>query len=107
MQPLVFLVVEGDGPSLFGPNWMKYIHPNWHRIASVHSSNRLQSILDKHSAVFKEELGKILSHKATLQVQSDAPPKFFKPRPVPFAFKDTISRELTNWKRWYPHKSHS
>ena len=93
-QPLVLLVVEGDGPSLFGRNWMKYIRPNWHRIASVHSSNRLQSILDKHSAVFKKELGKIRSHKATLQVQSDAPPKFFKPRPVPFALKDTISREL-------------
>ena len=96
---LVLIVVAGDGPSLFGRNWLKYIRPNWNRIACVHSANRLQSILDKHEALFKPELGKIRSHQAALLVQPEAQPKFFKPRPVPFAIKDTVSLELDRLER--------
>ena len=91
---LVLIVVEGDGPSLYGRNWMKYIHPNWHQIATVQAPNRLQSILDKHKAVFSNELGRIRSHMATLQVQPEAVPKFFRARQVPFAIRNAVGREL-------------
>ena len=33
--PLVLVVVAGNGPSLFGRNWLKYIRLDWGRIASV------------------------------------------------------------------------
>ena len=69
-QDLVLIVVEGNGPSLFGRNWIKFIRPDWNQIATVHSTDRLQSILDKHDTVFKNELGRIQSHTATLQVQT-------------------------------------
>ena len=98
-QNLVLLVVEGNGPSLYGRNWIKYIHPNWHKIGTVHSSSRFQSILEKHEAVFKNELGRIRSHTATLQVQPGATPKFFRARQVPFAIRDAVGSELDRLER--------
>ena len=58
------------------------------------TSNTLNDLLGKHSDLFKEELGTISGYEATLQVQADARPKFFKPRPVPFAIKGAIEAEL-------------
>ena len=96
-QNLVLLAVEGNGPSLYGRNWIKYIHPNWHKIGAVHSSSRLQSILEKYEAVFENELGRIRSH--TLQVQPGATPKFFRARQVPFAIRDAVGSELDRLER--------
>ena len=44
---------------------------------------------------FSKELGEIHPFTASLPIKSDATPRFFKPRPVPFAIKDAISQELT------------
>ena len=35
-------------------------------------------------------------YKATLHMQQDAIPRFFKPRPIPFAIKDAIGKELNH-----------
>ena len=78
---------------------MKYIRPNWNQIATVHSTNCLQSTLDKRDTVFKNKLGQIWSHTATLQVQTDAVPKFFRARQVPFVIRDTVGSELDRLER--------
>ena len=49
--------------------------------------------------VFKDELGTVSSHKATLQLNSEATPKFHKARPVPFTNKETIKAELDRLER--------
>ena len=98
--PLVLVVVAGDGPSLFGRNWLKYIQLDWKRIATVGTrSNSLQTLLEKHKSLFKEKLGTVEPYRAMLQVRPDAAPKFFKPRPVPFAIKDAIGRELDDLEK--------
>ena len=106
-QNLVMLVVEGNGPSLYGRNWIKYIHPNWHKIGTVHSSSRFHSILEKHEAVFKNDLGRIRSHTATLQVQPGATPNCFRARQVPFAIRDAVGSELDRLEREGILTSHS
>ena len=44
--------------------------------------------------VFKDELGTVSSHKATLQVNPEATPKFYKAHPVLFAIKEAVGAEL-------------
>ena len=51
-------------------------------------------LFDKYKNIFKEELGIVSSHKATLQVRPGASPKFHKARPVPFAIKDALGAHL-------------
>ena len=54
----------------------------------------MQALLQQHSNLFKDELGTVTSYKATLHIKPEAMPKFFKPRPVPFAIKDAVGKEL-------------
>ena len=95
-KQLRLVVVSGDGPSLLGRNWLKALRLDWQRIGRVAGGNTpdLDTLLDKHKAIFKDELGIVKTYKATLQVCPDAQPKFYKPRPVPFATKDAIGAEL-------------
>ena len=59
------------------------------------SDDKLQELLTKHAAVFKDELGNISSHKAKLYLNSEsARPKFFQPRSVPYAVNPAIDQEL-------------
>ena len=93
--PLILVVMTGNGPSLFGRNWLTHIQLDWKRIATVEAvPHGLTSLLTKHDSLFKEELGTVHPYKATLHVNSDATPKFFKPRPMPFALKDAVGQEL-------------
>ena len=93
---LPFLVVEGDGPTLLGRNWMQHIRLDWQRVGVVAQkpTKTLQSLLDTHAALFKEELGTIQPFAAKLKVRPDASPKFHKPRPVPLAIREAIEQEL-------------
>ena len=94
-SPLKLVEVNGAGPNLFGRNLLKYIRLDWHRIATVQpGSQEVQALLQQHSNLFKDELGTVNSHKATLHIKPEATPKFFKPRPVPFAIKGAVGKEL-------------
>ena len=95
-QKLVLVVVAGDGPSLLGRNWLKYLQLDWSSMASVRTVKwkSLNTPLQKHQALFADEFGTVQPYKATLRVQPDATPRFFKPRPVPFAVKEAIGKEL-------------
>ena len=89
------LVLYVNGPTLMGRNWLKHIRLNRHQIATVRNqSTNLNDLLDKHKALFKDELGKVHPKKAKLHVRPDATPRFFKPRHVPFAIKEAIGKEL-------------
>ena len=92
--PLVLLVVGGDGPSLLGRNWLRYIRLDWKKINAISNAISADALMEKYSSLFKDELGKVSQVKATLYVKPDAQPRFFKARPVPFAIKASIEREL-------------
>ncbi|KAL5516311.1 hypothetical protein EMCRGX_G001602 [Ephydatia muelleri] len=44
--------------------------------------------------LFRNDLGKMRHFKATLKLLPDVQPKFHRPRPVPFALKEAVEREL-------------
>ena len=90
------MVVAGDGPSLFGRNWLKYLRLNWSEIATVRSlqPEGPDVLLKRHAPLFRDGLGTVKPFRDTLHVDPDAQPKFFKPYAVPFAIKDTIGCEL-------------
>ena len=57
---LPLLVVEGDGPSLFGRNWLEHIKLNWKEIHFLHSKPlplKLQSLLERYADLFKVLIG--------------------------------------------------
>ena len=65
-----------------------------HNMHSPNLSPSVQSIIEKHSQIFKEELGTIQGTTAKLQVEESERPHFFKPRSVPLALKTKVEAEL-------------
>ena len=55
---LLLIVVEGDGPTLLGRNWLDHIVLDWKEIHLIRNAP-LHAILEKHRAVFGEELGRM------------------------------------------------
>ena len=85
-------ILKGNGPNLFGRNWLKNIKLNWGSIKKI--SCDLDSMLSRHQSVFKDELGTMQGVKAKLFVEPESKLKFFKPRQVPYALKGAIEQEL-------------
>ena len=85
-------ILKGNGPNLFGRNWLKNIKLNWGSIKKI--SCDLDSMLSRHQSVFKDELGTMQGVKAKLFVEPESKLKFFKPRQVPYALKGAIEQEV-------------
>ncbi|KAL5473647.1 hypothetical protein EMCRGX_G028155 [Ephydatia muelleri] len=99
-QLLDILVVGGKGPSLMGRDWLHKLKPN----LSVCYMGRkgslsLQGLMDGHEDLFKDELGLIKGVTVKIQVDSSKPPRFFKPRPVPYALRGRVEQELERLQR--------
>ena len=62
-ETLPLLVVSGNGPSLLGRDWLLKLHLDWQSLyclkAVLPTVPNLQAVIDSHSAVFKDELGRM------------------------------------------------
>ena len=85
-----------------GCNWLQFIRLDWYQINSIQGkslNSELTTLLSQHHSLFREGLGTIKRHKASLQINPKAPPKFFKARPVPFAVCDAVGAQLDKLER--------
>ena len=100
-QKLLLVVVEGNEPSVFGRNWLKYLQLDWSSIFSMQTTKMkpLHTLLQSHQILFSKELGEIHPFTASLPIKTDATPRFFKPHPAPFAIKYAISQKLTGLEK--------
>ena len=97
VKKLTIMVVNSQGPSLLGRDWLKYIQLNWPQIANVNSQSQpiqLQELLQEFSVLFQEGLGTVKNFTAFLNLKESAQPKFFRPRPVPFALREGVGLKL-------------
>jgi transposase InsO family protein len=99
---------NAEGANLFGMQWfnafglkitdgnkvppelINFIEPI---ITSVITAP-VNELCNKFSNLFSEGLGKSTNFKAHFHVKQDSVPKFFKPRPVPFAKREKVKQEL-------------
>jgi len=91
-RQLPLVVVEGDGISLLGRNWLESIRLDWTEVANINNISK-PTKLDEYDEIFRDELGHC-KLKAKLHVKSEAAPKFYRPRPIPLAMKEKIEEEL-------------
>ena len=92
-KELKLYVVKGHGPSLLGRDWLREIKLNWSTMLNV-STTPYQAILDQHSAVFKEEMGRIEGVQAKFNIKPGSTPRFYRARSVPYALKTKVEQEL-------------
>ena len=98
LLPLHVVNLEKNAPPLFGRGWLEHIVLDWPKLLG-HSVNQVEprnvpSLLEKYDGVFQPGLGKVTSTTATLHMKADANPVFVRHRPVPFAMKTAVEKEL-------------
>ena len=94
---LTVVVMKGDGPNLFGRDWLSYFQLDWKTIgiATLDTDlSQIQLLKNKYKQVFAEGLGTMKKFKVHLHVKSDSKPVFHRPRAVPYAIRDVIEKEL-------------
>ena len=93
---LNLLVVSGNGPNLLGRDLIGKIKLDWSGIYNLQGSGNssCQQILNKHKALFADELGTVKGTTSRFHIQADVQPKFFKARPVPYALQQKVEAEL-------------
>ena len=95
---LDLFVVKKDSPSLFGRAWLKHIKLDWNSIKFLQTGksteDNVQELLQKYNQIFTAESGKVKGMKASLTLKENAQPKFCKARPVPYALKERVEKEL-------------
>ena len=65
---LPILVLEGEGPALFGRNWLKYIRIDWQSMYQV-KEDKLHTTLAHHGKIFREGLGKVKDMRQTFMLR--------------------------------------
>lgn len=101
-KELRLLVVEGTGPPLLGRDWLNVLRLDWPAICRLHyidTSDKLETILNEHSAVFSDTPGCLRSHKVKIHLRPEAAPKFCKARQPPYAMRQRIEEELDRLQR--------
>ncbi|KAL0154044.1 hypothetical protein M9458_050650 [Cirrhinus mrigala] len=96
---LPLVIVKGERPALLGQNWLEKIHLDWPNIfnvekAEVASDPAVKAVLRRHTEVFSDKPSAIKDFKATIRVRPDATPIFQKARPVPYALREAVEKEL-------------
>ena len=79
---------------MLGRNWLAALKLDWHELHLITRDNELQIILNSHSSIFNEELGKAVGITATLHVSDNAKPYFCRYRPIPHALRHKVELEL-------------
>jgi hypothetical protein len=100
-EKLNLLVVAGAGPTLLGRDWLHKIRLDWKGMLNkmYTSPANLQEILDKHKAIFSEELGLITGMTAKIHIDNQAEPKFCRPRTTPYALTEKVNQEIDRLER--------
>ena len=100
-KKLNLLVIAGAGPKLLGRDKLHKIRLDWGGMLNkIHTPPaNLQEILDKHKAVFSEELCLIRGTTAKIHIDDQAKPKFCRPRTTRYALTEKVNQEIDRLER--------
>ncbi|XP_043229845.1 uncharacterized protein K02A2.6-like isoform X2 [Amphibalanus amphitrite] len=102
---LPLIIVDNDGPTLMGRDWLATIRLDWPAlfggaarvdyvaVPGLDLENELRKLVPTFPELFSPGLGKYTPRQVSLQVD-DSKPRFYKHRPPPLALKGQIEEEL-------------
>ena len=93
-EVLELMVVEGNGPTLLGRDWLQRIGLSIGVVSAQNLPDSIKQLSEKYSDIFENELGTVQSFKANIKIEKDAKPKFVKARPVPYSLREDVEKEL-------------
>lgn len=93
----VFIIKNG-GPPILGRDFISAFELQLSSIKYCELSslgdNELQQLIHTYSDLFSDRLGCFNKYKIKLHLKEDAKPRFIKARPVPFALREKLDKEI-------------
>ncbi|XP_064465284.1 uncharacterized protein K02A2.6-like [Ornithodoros turicata] len=90
---LPLTVMRGTGCNLLGRDWFRPLNIRVSGIRHVQDSSQLHTLL-KYETVFVENIDGHKGAPVSLELKENAAPCFLKARPVPFALRSTVEKEI-------------
>ncbi|XP_064488368.1 uncharacterized protein K02A2.6-like [Ornithodoros turicata] len=91
---LTLTVMRGTGCNLLGRDWFRPLNIRVSGIHHVQDSSQLHTLLKKYETVFVENIDGHKGGPVSLELKENAAPCFLKARPVPFALRSTVEKEI-------------
>ena len=97
------IIMEGNYSNLLGRDILRKIKLNWEELFNHNNRKEnvnfvddvnLNNIISRYKSVFDKELGTLKNVEVSLKIKADAIPKFCRARPIPYALKDRVEKEL-------------
>ena len=97
------IIMEGNYSNLLGRDILHKIKLNWEELFNHNNRKEnvnfvddvnLNNIISRYKRVFDKELGTLKNVEVSLKIKADAIPKFCRARPIPYALKDRVEKEL-------------
>ncbi|XP_029690263.1 uncharacterized protein K02A2.6-like isoform X1 [Takifugu rubripes] len=94
-ETLPVYVTRDNLTAFMGRTWLRKIRLDWQEVRKLSThSTQLQSILEKHDQIFRDELGSMKDITVKLHVKPGSEPVFRKARPVPYAIRPKVEADL-------------
>ena len=100
---LLIVRAEKYAPPLLGRAWMTKIRLDWKNLFSPSNgqfvveqddNERIESLTERYAEIFEPELGMVKGVAAKLHLKDNVKPVFQKARPVPYASRPAVEKEL-------------
>ncbi|XP_064469193.1 uncharacterized protein K02A2.6-like [Ornithodoros turicata] len=94
---LEIVVTESLHRNLLGREWIEKLGVDLNKLfvgALDNVPSSLTNTLETHRELFRKGLGRCQKVKVHAQLKDGASPKFFKPRPIPFALRSLVENDL-------------
>lgn len=99
------IVIDRKVDPVVGREWIRKlnIHFEVNKIINTEESKditeqefkqELQKLLKDYEDLFSEEIGEINNYKTSFKLKESTTPVFLKPRPVPFALREQVEKEI-------------
>ena len=83
-------VVKGEGPTR---DWLTVFTLDWQSVNHI-SNKPIDKLLGKYQNLFDGKLGTLKGYKAKLHVDPKEKPIFKKARPIPYAMREKVEKEI-------------
>lgn len=93
--PIEFYVIKNGGPPILGRDFLNKFQFELTTLNYICEDKDVNNLLHKFKPLFESELGTF--NKSVVQLvlkDSTVPPKFFRPRSIPYAIKPKVENEL-------------
>ena len=92
------MVQVKNKPVILGRDWLKHFRLDWDSIFTVQKFQAIDPV-ETFPQLFGIGVGTLVGYQANIMLNTDAKPKFHRPRPIPYALHTKVDAEIERMRK--------